>query len=187
MKIFLSWSIVEPSGQFASALHEWLSTTFSHIETWVSSDPECLPRGLSGNGFADKIFENILSSDACIIVVTKESIARPWLYYEAGAFHAQKKHICAILCEGVTHSDFSDSPLMANGINYSNFSCADFVEILTSLHFDPIEKRYKAGLTKEKIKKMVENNFSRLESSYKEIFNEKYIRKHHILRNDSDV
>jgi hypothetical protein len=187
MKIFLSWSIVEPTGQFAKALHDWLSTTFSHIETWISLDPTCLPKGLVGSGFAEKVFENILSADACIIIITKESLNRPWLYYEAGAFQAQRKHIVTILCEGVEHSDFTDSPLVASGMNYSKFSENDMIDILTSLHFNQDTKSYLAGFSKERITTMVKRSFAELETAYHNIFDDKYQRKHHIRKYDSDV
>lgn len=78
-KVFISWS-GSPSKEIARTLRTWLDDVLDHISPWVSDvDIEAGSRGLA------EIEEALKDAKAGIIIVTKETMHRPWINFEAGA------------------------------------------------------------------------------------------------------
>jgi PAS domain S-box-containing protein len=74
------------------------------IEVWYSSDP--LPAGglRPGQVWADEIKSQLLASRAILVVLTRTSLDRPWLYFESGYVSSQDCQVVP-LCLGIGTRD----------------------------------------------------------------------------------
>jgi len=79
MKIFISWS-GERSRLVAVKLREWLPLVLQGSEPWLSSDDI-----RKGSRWQSEMREALQSPSAGILCLTYESVAAPWLVFEAGA------------------------------------------------------------------------------------------------------
>ena len=78
MRLFLSWS--GPRGRaVAHALGAWLPKLVAGVEPWISSDIE------KGARWATELSKELEGVDLGIICLTRDSIAAPWVLFEAGA------------------------------------------------------------------------------------------------------
>ena len=81
MRIFGSWSGTL-SSKFAMLFRdEIVPTAFNNSELWVSSEDIS-----KGAFWSEYLNEEIHSSDAAIVFLTRENFMRPWINFEAGAF-----------------------------------------------------------------------------------------------------
>ncbi len=85
MKVFLSWS-GEQSKQVASALHEWLPLVLHYVEPWVS-DLDIS----AGERWSQEIAAQLEACDFGVICVTRDSLNKPWVLFEAGALAKSMK------------------------------------------------------------------------------------------------
>lgn len=86
MKLFISWS-GNLSHRVALILKKWLEESIHHsIDAFVSSVDVA-----KGTIWSSKIAKELEESQFGIICVTKENIAAPWIYFEAGALYANKQ------------------------------------------------------------------------------------------------
>jgi len=79
MKVFISWS-GKKSELAAKELCTWLSYIFQSIEFWMSKDS--IPAGSRWYNVLSSTLEQI---DFGIVVLTKENLKSPWIFFEAGA------------------------------------------------------------------------------------------------------
>ncbi len=167
MKVFISWA-GKSTEAFALELHNWIKPALS-LDSWCSAAAECLPQGGSASGgFVQAIFEGIDTSNFCILVMTRESIERPWLNFEAGAFYGQKKTVFTLLCGDITHSHLAKTshPTSASGMNHTTFSKDGLTRIFTA-----ILANHRDSAT---VSRMVDRWFSDIETKYNEIFNQRF-------------
>jgi hypothetical protein len=79
VKVFISWS-GKSSRLLAEGLQAWLSDVFYDVETWISS------RDLdAGSRWADKLSQELESSDFGILCLFPDNWTSPWLLFEAGS------------------------------------------------------------------------------------------------------
>ncbi len=90
---------------YSSASQPWVrkftdALTASGITTWFDAH-EILP----GDRWQDKIEKALRQSRVLIMVITPESVQRPWTFFELGAALADGKRIVPVLSEGVDPGD----------------------------------------------------------------------------------
>jgi hypothetical protein len=106
VKIFISWAGSD-SKAIAIKLHAFVKKVLPTIDVFISTEDI---RG--GDRWFDVIGTALEDSDFGITVVTKSSLSRPWLYFEAGALAKRlgKSRLMPVLC-GVGVDDLRDGPL----------------------------------------------------------------------------
>lgn len=90
---------------YSSASQPWVrkftdALTASGITKWFDAH-EILP----GDRWQDKIEKALRQSRVLLMVITPESIQRPWTFFELGAALADGKRIVPVLSEGVDPGD----------------------------------------------------------------------------------
>ncbi|HEX8290839.1 MAG TPA: toll/interleukin-1 receptor domain-containing protein, partial [Pyrinomonadaceae bacterium] len=105
MKIFLSWS-GETSHEVAKALKSWLNNLLPALDMWISDE---LP---GGRRWSLELAQNLEQTDTGIVILTKESLASPWVYFECGALSKtmRQSRVFPYLFDLDT-SDYSENPL----------------------------------------------------------------------------
>lgn len=96
--VFLSYSSHDQPWvrEFASALRE------AGVKGWFDAH-DLLP----GERWRDRIEQALRQSRILVMVLTADSVTRPWTFFELGAAVADKKRIVPVLAEGV---DISELP-----------------------------------------------------------------------------
>lgn len=90
---------------YSSASQPWVrkftqALTASGITTWFDAH-EILP----GDRWQDQIEKALRQSRVLVMVLTLESVQRPWTFFELGAALADGKRIVPVLSEGVEPGD----------------------------------------------------------------------------------
>jgi len=169
MKLFISWA-KDSAEAMALELHSWIPrVTLNNVKTWCSADPKCLPQG---ENFPAKVLHAAIECDACVAILTRESLSGWWVNFETGLFFGQKKPVYAVLCGDVTHSMLGahGHPLSANGVNYTSIDKASLASFLTSLKInDP-------DWVKNDFSKQVTDNFAELGGKYDALFGPSYTK-----------
>jgi hypothetical protein len=179
MKLFISQA-KDSARDIALALHSWLpKTTMNVVNTWCAADPKCLQQG---SGYPDAILQASRDCDACLAVLTRESIVAWWLNFETGLFFGQNKKVYALLCGDVTHQMLGahGHPLSANGVNYTSLTEESLASFLASLKSGDID------WLKNDFKEQVSYRFKEIKSVYDGIFDEDNIRLNSLLANSAE-
>jgi hypothetical protein len=127
--IFVSWS--RPgSRQAAEAFKEWLPEALPGAKPWMSKQDIS-----KGRPWFASVSEQLSRSNACLVCVTPENVASPWLYFEAGAVaHAiPGAPICSYLIE-VNPAELSGTPL--GQYQATVFEKDDTWRLIRDLHHD---------------------------------------------------
>lgn len=179
MKLFISWA-KDSAKEIALALHEWIpAVTLNNVSTWCSADPTCLPQG---SGFPEKILSAAKECDACLVIVTRESLSGWWINFEAGLFFGQEKKVYAVLCGDITHQMLGSHghPLSVNGVNYTSITAASLASFLVSLKSDdPVWLKNDFG-------PHVNARFSVIKEKYDDVFGEAHTRLSSLLSGTAD-
>jgi len=101
MRVFLSWS-GETSKQVALALRDWLPDVIQALDPWMSAEDID-----KGTRWAQAL-ETELKNGAGIVCVTRDSVAAPWLNFEAGALAkaVERVHVIPYL-HGLAATDYT--------------------------------------------------------------------------------
>lgn len=112
MKVFLSWS-KDLSNEIAKIFKDIFEESLGI--TAFKSDQDIF----FGEGWFNRIKNEVNESDIAIVLITKENLNIPWLNFEIGAFASKigEKNIIPVLCD-ITSSDLSNHPV-------SNLQCTD--------------------------------------------------------------
>jgi hypothetical protein len=93
MRVFLSWSGGR-SRAIAEAFGNWLGLAIQAVDPWMSPDIR------KGVRWIEDLEKALDESKVGIFFVTKDSLASPWLHYEAGALSRSKDTlICSLLID----------------------------------------------------------------------------------------
>lgn len=106
-EIFISWG-GEKAEKYANNLAVILNRVFGKsTETFYSGNIE------SGKMWLDKINGALKESKIGIIILTKESVKRPWVNFEAGAIYKANQDITSIIpiCVDISFDDLYNHPL----------------------------------------------------------------------------
>jgi hypothetical protein len=106
MKVFVSWS-GSVAKEIASAISRYLELIVPGVECFVSSDEI-----EKGSRWSSAIAQQLQDSDYGILILTKENIAAPWLFFEAGALSKSldRGRVAPILFN-ITVADIASTPL----------------------------------------------------------------------------
>lgn len=106
MKVFISWSGSQ-SRELALVLRDWLPDVLQAVRPWMSAvDLE------AGVRWSSEVAKELSESSFGILCVTPDSLAAPWLLFEAGALTKALEHtrVCPILL-GLSLADLPSGPL----------------------------------------------------------------------------
>ncbi len=78
MKIFIS-SAGDNGREIAEALHDWLLQVLHFVDPFISKEIR------TGAAWLEELSTQLEKTNYGIICLTKESVAAPWIYFEAGA------------------------------------------------------------------------------------------------------
>jgi hypothetical protein len=84
--IFLSHA--QSDAEAAKTLKTWLLLAFSNVQVFASSDWQSIEMGMDWYETIDRALRD---STLGILLVTENSIKRPWVNYELGALRAGRK------------------------------------------------------------------------------------------------
>lgn len=99
MSVFISWAEKESfSHEGALLLQKWLPEVLPNLECFVSSEDIG-----SGSLWLQKLFEQLDGAESGILCLTKESLERNWILFEAGALAkwagSKTGRVCPLLFE----------------------------------------------------------------------------------------
>ena len=105
-EVFISWS-GEKARIYADFLEKMLNKVFDkRASTFYSGNIE------SGSLWLDKINMALKQSKIGIIILTKDSLAKPWVNFEAGAIFKADSNVSIIpICVDISFSELSEHPL----------------------------------------------------------------------------
>lgn len=103
--VFLSHTQFDSA--LAICLKGVLKSVFADIEVFISSDPTDLPPGVK---WPQTIQDALKAAQVLVILATRRSLARPWVWFEAGTFWFSDRRIIPI-CFGDIPKDELPSPL----------------------------------------------------------------------------
>lgn len=111
-KIFISWS-KNLSCELAKETKNFLEKVLNNTVEFFFS-----PEMYKGTCVDQKIHENLLASDKCIVCITSDNFKNPWLLYESGVVYGANFHkntdaiVVPILFENIPEwSSWIDKPL----------------------------------------------------------------------------
>jgi hypothetical protein len=92
MEVFLGWS-GQRSRRVAEELHDWLPQV-TNAEMWISTHEIA-----AGAVWPEELDRALERASAAVICVTRENLASPWIFFEAGklATGFRKRIICYLL------------------------------------------------------------------------------------------
>lgn len=103
-KVFISWS-GDFSKDIASEFNKFLKKIFGN-KTWLSFESISM-----GVDWARCIAEEIEKDSCGLILVTKENVSAPWLYFEAGALAKRKNAQVIPIYFGIERDNIFNTPL----------------------------------------------------------------------------
>jgi hypothetical protein len=126
--------------------------TLNQIQSWFSSDTSELGGFKPGDIWFNKILEKIVQSKAVVIIITPDSVNRPWIYYESGI--AQSLPDCEVIpiCVGIK-PDAIPAPLNM----YQCYTISDYQSIkeFTSKLVKKFQITFDEGLARQLLKSAV--------------------------------
>ena len=128
-EVFISWS-GEKAKKYAKFLEDMLNSVFDErAATFYSGNIE------SGSMWLQKINQALSESRVGIIILTKESMKKPWVNFEAGAiFKADSDHTSIIpVCVDISFKDLEEHPLRFFQSRYC-FNWQDMMELFEDLN-----------------------------------------------------
>lgn len=156
MKVFISWS-GDKSFKVAETLREWIPCIIQGIDPYFSSaDID------KGTRWSSDIAKELEAADFGILCVTKENLDSSWLNFEAGALSKaiDKAKVCPFLFD-LKPSDISNSPILQ--FQMTNVDRDDIYKLFQSMNSCMGDN----GLTEERLKKMFELSWPKIDEALK--------------------
>lgn len=100
MLLFLSHTAEDRA--LAGFLKEWLQTSYSSTNLFVSSSTDSVPAGAV---WRDEVNNGLREAAAVLVLVTPRSIGRPWIWFETGASWAASRRIIPLCVDGSSFDD----------------------------------------------------------------------------------
>lgn len=101
-RVFISHITEERA--LGTLVKELLKKSFGNdLKVFLSSDHESIE---SGEGYFNKILSELKSSEAIIVLLSKESMHRPWINFEAGVGKGAESLVVPALSRGLTKAEF---------------------------------------------------------------------------------
>jgi len=124
-KINIFISHISEDKDIAFALKQLLESLFQDkIQLFISSDIESIPLGYE---WFSRIKTGLLSSDIAIVLISPESLQRPWINFESGAVWIQGKPVIPLCFAG------QDQEKLPPPLSQLQAGSADDISLLESL------------------------------------------------------
>jgi hypothetical protein len=125
-KVFISWS-GELSKKLAEEVRLWLPGVLQFVKPYFT--PNDIEKGTR---WSTEIANELESSNAGIICLTKDNITKPWILFEAGALSKNfgKANVCTILF----NLDNTDLTGPLTSFQATRFDKTDFKKLLTTIN-----------------------------------------------------
>lgn len=124
-KIFISH--ISDESKVAIVIKSLLVESFGdRVDVFVSSDYESIQ---SGEAWYQKIVDSIKSSDTLIVLLSRQSINHPWLFFEPGVSIGAAKTIIPIVIRNLKKNDV---PLPLSALHLRNIHDSQDVEAITN-------------------------------------------------------
>jgi TIR domain len=97
--IFISF--IHEEEQIARAVSEYLEALIPKTKVFLASDKWQI---YAGEDWLKKIFDALQNAKLVILLLSKRSVARPWVNFEAGAAWLGGKHVIPVCFKGLSKS-----------------------------------------------------------------------------------
>jgi TIR domain len=144
MNIFISWS-GSKSNQLAKEFKRWLKLVIKDLDPFFSSQD--MTKGYRWNL---QLTERLNETEIGIVLMTKENLNSPWLFFEAGAL--SKNFSTGFVCTILFDVDNSDVHKALSQFQTTKFSEEDILKLIKDIH-----KQINSPLSK----KQMANNFKK--------------------------
>lgn len=137
-KVFISWS-GELSKKLAEEVRVWLPAVLQFVKPYFT--PNDIEKGTR---WSVEISNELETSNAGIICLTKDNIANPWILFEAGALSKNfgKSNVCTILF----NLDNADLTGPLTSFQATKFDKTDFKKLLSTINSTGAEAKLDAAV-----------------------------------------
>lgn len=167
-KVFISWS-GELSKKLAEEVRLWLPGVLQFVKPYFT--PNDIEKGTR---WSTEIANELESSNAGIICLTKDNITKPWILFEAGALSKNfgKANVCTILF----NLDNADLTGPLTSFQATRFDKTDFKKLLATINNTGGESKLESAVLND----VFEMWWPKLELKINEIL------KNHVEENNND-
>jgi TIR domain len=137
-KVFISWS-GELSKKLAEEVRLWLPGVLQFVKPYFT--PNDIEKGTR---WSTEIANELETSNAGIICLTKDNITKPWILFEAGALSKNfgKANVCTILF----NLDNADLTGPLTSFQATRFDKTDFKKLLTTINNTGSESKLESAV-----------------------------------------
>ena len=174
-KVFISWS-GDLSKKLAEEVRIWLPGVLQFVKPYFT--PNDIEKGTR---WSSEIANELESSNAGIICLTKDNINKPWILFEAGALSKNfgKSNVCTILF----NLDNADLTGPLTSFQATRFDKTDFKKLLVTINSTGLESKLESGVLND----VFEMWWPKLELRIKEILNTHVVSSEDNLRTERDI
>jgi len=174
-KVFISWS-GDLSKKLAEEVRLWLPGVLQFVKPYFT--PNDIEKGTR---WSTEIANELESSNAGIICLTKDNINKPWILFEAGALSKNfgKSNVCTILF----NLDNADLTGPLTSFQATKFDKTDFKKLLTTINNTGSESKLESAVLND----VFEMWWPKLELKINEILKNHIDESNNNIRSERDI
>ena len=174
-KVFISWS-GELSKRLAEEVRIWLPGVLQFVKPYFT--PNDIEKGTR---WSNEISNELESSNAGIICLTKDNLNKPWILFEAGALSKNfgKSNVCTILF----NLDSADLTGPLTSFQATKFDKTDFKKLLTTVNNTGAESKLESAVLND----VFEMWWPKLETKVNDILKNHKPDSENNLRSERDI
>ncbi len=174
-KVFISWS-GDLSKKLAEEVRLWLPGVLQFVKPYFT--PNDIEKGAR---WSTEIANELESSNAGIICLTKDNISKPWILFEAGALSKNfgKANVCTILF----NLDSADLSGPLTSFQATRFDKTDFRKLLTTINNTGGESKLESAVLND----VFEMWWPKLEAKINELVNSHTVSATDNIRSDREI
>lgn len=174
-KVFISWS-GDLSKKLAEEVRLWLPAVLQFVKPYFT--PNDIEKGTR---WSTEISNELESSNAGIICLTKDNISKPWILFEAGALSKNfgKANVCTILF----NLDNADLTGPLTSFQATRFDKTDFKKLLITINNTGSESKLESAVLND----VFEMWWPKLEMKINEILKSHVVDTNNNLRSERDI
>jgi hypothetical protein len=174
-KVFISWS-GELSKKLAEEVRLWLPGVLQFVKPYFT--PNDIEKGTR---WSTEISNELETSNAGIICLTKDNLNKPWILFEAGALSKNfgKSNVCTILF----NVDSADITGPLTSFQATKFDKTDFKKLLATINNTGAESKLESAVLND----VFEMWWPKLETKIKEILNTYVVAKDGNQRSEREI
>lgn len=174
-KVFISWS-GELSKKLAEEIRVWLPAVLQFVKPYFT--PNDIEKGTR---WSTEIANELESSNAGIICLTKDNINKPWILFEAGALSKNfgKSNVCTILF----NLDSADLTGPLTSFQATKFDKTDFKKLLITINNTGGDSKLESAVLND----VFEMWWPKLESKVNDILKSHTVSATDNIRSDREI